>query len=151
MRVESNIRPLSLSRNVWFYLTFVVLIALPLVLALAFQYEIYDWFLEQVVEPRAEKAMGFHGQMINVRGKCGNYEIYAVTSVAPGGAFAKAGIEPGDIPYGYEHGNRSGFIGQLNSYRGRTVEVRVMNCGKVGSAGANPRRVMIDVPNWSNL
>ena len=43
----------------------------------------------------------------------GTYAVFAIERVAPDGLFSRAGVLPGDVPVGYQHGFEAGFYRDL--------------------------------------
>ena len=147
MKVDPKLKPRQATLQQWWYLAFVILIALPLVLSLVFSREIYNWYLREFVEPELEEALGFRGGEIDFPGRDDRtYRTYAVIAVRPGGMFEIAGVRPGDVPFGYVHGTRSGFIGHLNSYRGATLTFRVINREQARDRDWEERLITVKVP-----
>lgn len=147
MKVEANTRLRSITVQQWCYLAFTSLVALPLVLALAFQYQIYDWYLVHFVEPELEQLLGFRAGTVQISGPDGPYPMYAVVSVEPGGRFDRAGVKSGDIPFAYVHGVQSGFLSYLHHDRGHAVKLRFVNHSDMLKGHWTEREVVVTVPS----
>jgi hypothetical protein len=139
--------PLVLNLSHWWLLSIALFITLPLVLAIAFQNEVYAWYLERFVEPELQRDLGFTGGNLTVTVSGTAYRWYGVLSVVPGGVFDQAGVKACDRPVGYVHGARSGFISQLNAARGSRVMITFAN--QRDPAGTKGRETIIAVPRAS--
>lgn len=146
MRVAAKTSLRTLTLGQWWFITFTVLVSLPIVLGFVFLSNIYVWYLEQFVEPGLERDLGFHGGEITIRQGTKSYRWYGVVSVVPGGPFARAGVQSGDLPVGYAHGARSGFITDLHQARGGSVVRPFVNRVSVEAGKWQEKRLTIVVP-----
>jgi hypothetical protein len=146
MRVSSNTAPETLSIRHWWILTFVLLVALPIVLALNFMNEMFAWYSQQFVEPAMQRSLGFSGGEVTIHQGNTSFAWYGIVSVSPGGAFERAGVKPGDLPVGYQHGTRTGMISDLQNSRGRSIELHFINRAAYEAGNYRPRSVTVNVP-----
>lgn len=127
-------------------LSFLFLFVGPVVFAIVFTPEIYNWYMWRIEIPRLGKDLGFRMDTITISGECGPVELAAITEVTSGGAFDRAGLRPGDIPYGYHHGV-SDFAGSLRNARGGKAHVRVIHSSAYANQNwAAARSVDVKVP-----
>jgi len=118
---------LTLSRTQQLYVGLIVVVALPIVLALVFQFQIYDAYLEQFVRPGLEREFGFTAGTIQLPAVAGPCDQFAIVAVSADGILAKAGVRSGDLPVGYKHGFATGFYQDLlQVQRGSSVKIRVL-------------------------
>ena len=66
MRVSSNTEAQTLSTRHWWVLTFVLLVALPVILSLNFMNEVFAWYTEHFVEPGIQRSLGFTGGEVTI-------------------------------------------------------------------------------------
>ena len=138
-----------LDRRTWFYLTATLLLLLFLLLSLGYDRGLEEWYWLTFAAPDLQRDLGFRtGTIKVVAGGGQTYELFAITYVDPGGAFARAGFRAGDVPSEwFMHGGApAGFYPRLNVNRGgRPVSfVVVTPSGK--SIQANQRRLWVRVP-----
>jgi len=146
MHTSNGSRAIVLTDRGWWFLAFTLFVSLPLVSVLVFINPVYDWYLEHLVAPELERRLGFTGGDMLVKRGGVTYRWYGIKTVTPAGVFDRAGIKPGDIPIGYVHGVRSGFIGQLQRSRGRVVTLRFEMSYAVLSGRASEKTVTFTVP-----
>ena len=147
MKANSRTAFYALAWPQFWYFAFIILAVIPIVLVFAFFPFTYNWYLQNFVEPELEKTLGFRlGQVRLTTEARGSYEISAVVSIQPGGVFDRAGVQLGDIPYGYVHGLRYGFLDHLNSSRGETATFQFINKADAEKGLWKPRVVSIMVP-----
>jgi len=149
MKVDVKTQFRTVTIQQWWFLAFVVLFALPFVIVIASHREVYDWYLVQFVEPELEQLLGFRLGEIPLVEPERSYVISAIVAVVPGGIFDKAGVREGDIPYGYVHGIRSGFVRHLHHRRGANVNLRFVNRIDADTGKWVPRDVPVFVPGKS--
>ncbi len=136
---------LTLSRVQQLYVGLVLLVVIPIVLGLVFQYQLYDFYLDQFERPRLERQFGFTSGTLQIPGQPPSHPQFAVVDVRPDGALAKAGFRPGDMPVGYKHGFSTGFYQALLAVReGNAVYVHVLAASDYGQGISAWRRVRID-------
>jgi hypothetical protein len=146
MQVSSKVSYRSLTAGTWWYIAAFLFVTFPLILFLVFQNTIYDWYLARFVQPTLEEALGFTGGTLPVQWGETNLDTFAIVAVAPGGPFARAGVRPGDVPLGYVHGIRSGFLGQLQASRGQSVTLHFVNADDFQSSNRQVREISVVVP-----
>lgn len=146
MRFNNRSRFLTLSGGQWWAITFFVVVAFPLILGLTSIRDLYDWYLVERVEPRLERELGFEGSPVVISRRNPSHPVYIITSVEPGGIFDHSGVNAGDIPTGYQHGQHAGFIGQLHGSRGSEVRLRLLTRGELEAGEWRGRTVSVRVP-----
>jgi hypothetical protein len=139
-------RPIRLTDRGWWYLAFTLLVTLPLLLVLVSLDPIYDWYLARFVAPELERTLGFSGGAVTVTQSDSTYLWYGIRSVAPGGIFDRAGVRAGDMPIGFAHGVRSGFLGLLHQSRGQTITLRFAIQHRNSGGRWPEKRVSVTVP-----
>jgi hypothetical protein len=96
--------------------------------------QIQEYYVHTFVLPALERRYGFETEVIATD----SYEGRAVVRVAPNGAFARFGVRPYDVPFGYPHGG--GWISLCAALedleRGRRSSFEVVNVQE-GSAGSH--------------
>jgi hypothetical protein len=97
----------------WLYLALVTIVVIPIVLIVTFLPHIQTAYVRQFVLPKWEKRFGFLHGRTTLQMNGGTHEVFAIATVVPGGAFARAGVLPGDVPVGYQHGFEGGFYSNL--------------------------------------
>ena len=126
MQRPAALRPISSTRSQWVYLFVTLLIVLPLILAFVFSNQIYAVYLREFVAPRLEREFGFKAGRTQVQFRGRTDQVFAVLRVTPGGILHRAGVEPGDIPVGYQHGFETGFLQDLVwAKEGHAVEIEL--------------------------
>ncbi|SRR6266487_5549639 len=119
---------LTLSRSQQLYVGLVALIVLPLLMALTFQPQLYDAYLDHFVRPGLEREFGFTAGTVRLPAEAGELNTFGIIAVTPGGVLEKAGVRPGDLPVGYRHGFSTGFYQDLlAARRGVPVEVALLS------------------------
>jgi hypothetical protein len=131
----------------WWFLAFAMFITIPVALGFAFSNQIYAWYLYEFVEADLERDLGFHAGTITVETSERPYQWYGILSVTPGGEMDRVGIRSGDIPTGYVHGVRSGFIAHLHSARGSSATITFGNAKHSPGGQPSMKRVKIMVPS----
>ena len=134
----------TMSARQWWFLTFTILVVLPIVLAFAFMNPIFAWYSEQFVEPGIERSLGFKGGELTIHDGPRSFHWYGIISVSPGGPFERAGVQPGDLPIGYQH--RTGLITDLQNARGGNVKLYFVNRAAYETGDYRARLVTISVP-----
>ena len=137
-------RPLGLTQATWWYLAAVILFVFPVTLAIAFDRQIYHWYIRTFVVPKLERELGFSsGDIPAAFPRSRPYRMFGITSVRPGGAFAAAGFRAGDIPVGYvDAGFMEGFVADIRKSleTAQPVEFSVINAGERDRSGEFVRR-----------
>jgi hypothetical protein len=108
----------------WLFLCFVLFLALPLIITLVFWQQASAWYTVESYAPALQRDLGFKAEQRThpVFGE----NTFLITSVAPNGTFAKAGIQSGDAPFRYEHGAAAGFYTDLERGRGSSVMLQFL-------------------------
>jgi hypothetical protein len=136
---------LTASRSQQLYVVLVIVVVLPVLLGLVFQFQIYDLYLERFVRPELEREFGFTAGKIDLPSQGGTHPQFAIVAVSPGGVLEKAGLRSGDLPAGYKHGFATGFYQDLLEVRhGRSVEIRVLSAADYGKSSEAWRKVRIE-------
>ena len=148
MAIQTRVALRPFGLNQWWYVA-AMLIILTLVLGLVFQYGIYSWYLQEFIEPKLEISLGFRGGILRIEDDSGSHNVYAVVAVSPGGVFERAGVRPGDIPDGYSHGVRSGFVNHIFDSRGGVARLRFVGEADARRGNWQSRRVEVPVPRNS--
>jgi hypothetical protein len=106
---------------------FLLLGATAVAIALLWPAGIYNFTCQQFGIPEYEKAFGFKLGLLSVRTEAGEpYTTPGVVWVDPGGAFARAGIVPGDVPK--VHHGVTDLCGELSvAERGGLAHLRLWN------------------------
>jgi hypothetical protein len=119
---------ITLGHRQWLYLAVVTIVVLPMVLVVTFLPQIQTAYVRQFVLPEWEKRFGFFHGRTTLQMNGGMQEVFAIVSVVPGGKFASAGLLPGDVPVGYQHGFESGFFSDLRRLESEhEVTLQVIN------------------------
>jgi hypothetical protein len=108
----------------------------------------YDWadlYYRDVVIPRMQESHGFGWGAVTF--ECPGRSTYVsrgVVSVVPDGRFARLGIRPGDVPWGF-HGYGYGILrGALEAAdRGRFTDVDMINAHDCRSGGEGFRTISL--------
>jgi hypothetical protein len=141
---------LVLPRSQQLYFGIALLIVIPVVLGLVFQYQLYDFYLERFVRPDLERDLGFTAGSVQVPGPPGYpaQAAFAVVAVQRDGALDRAGIRPGDLPVGYKHGFATGFYQDLlDVRRGRQAEIWVLARADYEKGMKAWRKVQVSPPS----
>jgi hypothetical protein len=146
VRVQSGIRFRSLTPALWWYFAFLALIVLPTTIVLGSWPAPHHWYLRYFVEPELEEVLGFEAEDVELRGTRGQFSAFAIVALDRSGILGAAGVQAGDIPYGYHHGARSGFIWKLHSHRGRAVRLRFVRGADARNDRWEPYEVTVSVP-----
>lgn len=118
---------LTVSRTQQLYVGVVILVLIPVIIAVVCQPSIQGAYLQQFVRPGLESEFGFRGGRVQLSKEAGGMEAFAVVQVVKDGALWRAGVRPGDLPVGDEHGFESGFYLDLLRVRsGERVEVSMV-------------------------
>jgi S1-C subfamily serine protease len=119
---------ITLGYRQWTLVAIIALLVLPIVLILTFLPQIHTAYVRQFVLPGWEARFGFsHGTTKLQFGKA-EYEVFAIAEVSPAGVFERAGIVPGDVPVGYQHGFEAGFYSELAQLEsGHSIKLDVIN------------------------
>ena len=105
-------RLITLQKAHFLYLALVVLVVLPVVLAIVFSPVLGNYWCKQFDVPEYERTFGFKlGTFELPDREGGTYSATGIATVNSAGAFARAGIRPGDLPR-MHHGWAS-FCGSL--------------------------------------
>jgi hypothetical protein len=94
----------------------VVVLALFVFLAafvLAVQPYADEFLYEHLLANRFERRFGFRGARVDVRTPQGQYGVYTLIEITPGGALDRAGFRVGDVPSGWFHSQSAGFMQSL--------------------------------------
>src|SRR5687767_13918805 len=109
-------RALSLRWPQWFVMA-ALLLGLGAVGAIVVWPQLRDWYLEAVQGPRFQQEFGFKTDYVTLVFRGEPYQQFTIAEVVPNGAFERAGVLPGDVPFGYVHGVAPGFFADLLSAR----------------------------------
>jgi hypothetical protein len=135
--------PITLGKRQWVYLAAIV-IALLVIVSLAFQERIYAAYLHQFVGPELQKDFRFKvGTERIIEGK-EPIHVFVIESVEARGILAQAGFQSGDIPVGYKHGFESGFYQDLLwAKKGRPIEMAVVNISDARRGNWQARKITL--------
>jgi hypothetical protein len=142
-------QPLRLGKAQWLFLAAALVIVLPGVLVAAFQQDVDLWLMRRFEFPALQASYGFTAALISQRSADGcSYETFTITSVAPDGPFARAGIRAGDTPTRYVHGAERGFLYDLMwARRGRSVSLALISTEDLAAGRWEAvRRVTVGAP-----
>lgn len=94
------------------------------------------WYTEYRIAtdgPVLQRCFGFVAAQVPAPAGVPLERVFAITSVNPEGALAKAGVRAGDLPVGYKHGFASGFYQDLGiALEGGDVTLSVMAMADLG-------------------
>jgi hypothetical protein len=131
---------LELNRTHWWFLVATLCTLLVYVAILASP----DWDYQYIVEqrgPQLQRCLGFTAS--EIPGPSG-LPFFAITSLNPNSPLAVAGIRPGDIPIGYQHGFASAFYRDLEgALSGERVTITVMSTPDWDKGRAGRRAIEI--------
>ncbi len=133
----------------WLTLAVGLFVVLPLILAITFQNDLYEAYLVQFKAPDLQREFGFRAEYVEAESSSPHTSRrFTITSVELGGPFWRAGIRPGDIPFGYKHGFRAGFYLDLTGAResGSVALLLVRNAHSDPKAWETPIRVVVRFP-----
>jgi len=136
-RYTSNLRTFALSFRTWCVVAVSVFVLLPAFVWAGFEREIMRAYSREFLAPAWQERYGFEQGFISAP-RYAPGPTFGITSVRDGGAFAAAGIEPGDLVAGFKHGFEEGFYwvlsqadvqgtAQLEIVRPRTGEREVVS------------------------
>ncbi len=134
---------LTLSRSQQLYVGLVALIVLPLLMALTFQPQLYDAYLDHFVRPGLEREFGFTAGTVRLPAEAGALSMFGVVAVTPGGVLERAGVRSGDLPIGY-HFATGFYLDLLAVRRGEPVEVALLSSGDYGKRRKAMHKVRIE-------
>jgi hypothetical protein len=102
--------------------------AVLVVLWIAFMPEVEEFYTREFLLPQIADQYGFQFGMVQVNRDGRSYMSPGIVSVTPGGAFARMGVRPGDMPFAF-HGNSavSMYSALMVAERGQIAEFDVVN------------------------
>lgn len=132
-------RLITLQKAHFLYLAVVLLVVLPIVLGIVCSPVLGNYWCKQFDIPEYERTFGFTMGSFELPDHAGGtYSAAGITTVEASGAFAKAGLRPGDIPR-MHHGWAS-FCGSLQAAaEGYRATLDVINVTDL-RAGRDARR-----------
>ena len=114
---------------------------------LAYQYYLDEFMYEHILASRFEQRFGFRGGRVTIRTPHGEYSVYTLLEITPGGALDRAGFRPGDVPSGAFHSQSAAFMRSLAiacEYPDRETFIGPVNAD--GSSGEQRRLKLPCVP-----
>jgi hypothetical protein len=103
------------------------------------------WYTEYRIAsdgPILQRCFGFAAAEVPAPPDAPVERVFAITSVNPDGALAKAGVRAGDVPVGYQHGFASGFYQDLGiALEGGDVTLLVIAMADLGKSTSARRSI----------
>ena len=125
---------IALRRGTWAVVLATILLLLFITFALVVPYPLESWYYRTQVAPDLHKDLGFVAELVRVNPDFPD-KVLVITFVAPDGAFARAGIRAGDIPFDSHGPAEISFYGALERARGGVAHVEVTRPGGSSSSG----------------
>ena len=130
---------ISISLKTWW-----ILVATLLLLFFALSVVVYsDSFetllLRETLAPELEREFGFTAAQVQSNPALRD-SVFAITTVRPGGAFARADVRPGDQPWDYHGQNELRFYQSVRRAREHVVRLHV---ARLSPGSCVPRDVLI--------
>lgn len=99
-----------------------------LVVWILFMPEVEEFYTREFLLPQIADRYGFSFGMVQVSRDGRSYMSPGIVSVTPGGAFARMGVRPGDMPFAF-HGNgaASMYSALIVAERGQIADFDVVN------------------------
>ena len=98
----------------WWYVV-AVLITVLFVTVLAVSPTLIRDYEVRVRGPELQKCLGFTASEVSVTDGSEEMRMFAITSLREDSPLARAGLRPGDIPVGFEHGFAVGFYDHVRA------------------------------------
>jgi hypothetical protein len=127
------------------YVFFIILVALPVVLVLAFMDPIYWWWFDEFRRPAIEREFGFQAEHREVAFPSGNRSrLLVITEVVPGGRFDRSGAKRGDVVVCLHHGDPDFWSRLLIAREGYESEIRLLAADELAHGCEGARRIRFE-------
>jgi hypothetical protein len=118
----------TIRSTTWWFLAGTLSTLLFIVIVSAYWAPLETLYLRETAAPQLEKEFGFTAREIQLDPAYPDL-AFVITKVDPNGAFARAGVRPGDQPWDYHGRNELTFYETVQAARGRTVTLHVVRVG----------------------
>ena len=138
-------RLVTLSKTHFLYIALILFVIFPVIALTISSPNPQRLWCQRFELPEYEKTLGFKlGDFVVPTTLGSTVQTIGVAFVEPGGAFARAGIRPGDVPYIY-HGLIDLCATLQAATRGQTMTLRVLNVADFNKDGDQWREVVVQV------